>query len=129
MIFARSKWLCASLKFVGMVGDRQGVRSAKVKIEVVAELSRPTTVEALRAFLVMTGYVRQVVEQPGVLAAPLNILHNKAFACKRSQRSLIPWLKLHQNDFPILTSALKSFLHVAFPIRDIKCVLLIRYQR
>ena len=56
--FAKSKWCCASLKSVGMVVDRQGVRPAESDIAAVAELSTPTTVEELRAFLGMTGYLR-----------------------------------------------------------------------
>ena len=87
--FAKSKWCYASLEFVCMVVEGQGVTPA--------ELSPPTTVEELRAFLGMTGYLRQFVEGYYVLAAPLSdILHNKAFTSKRSRRSLIPWLELHQ---------------------------------
>ena len=43
--FVKSKRCCASLEFVGMVVDRQGMRRAESKIAAVAELSAPTTVE------------------------------------------------------------------------------------
>ena len=52
-----------------MVVDRQGVRPAESKLAAVAELSPPTTVEELRAFLGMSGYLRQYVERYSILAA------------------------------------------------------------
>ena len=117
--FAKSEWRWASLEIVGMVVDRQGVRPAESKISAVAELSPPTTVEELRAFLGMMGYLRQFMEGYSVLAAPLtDILRNKAFASKRSRRSLIPWLELHQHAFLALKSALTSFPILAFPTWD-----------
>ena len=44
------------------------------------------------------------------------ILRNKAFACKRSRRSLIPWLELHQHAFQALTPSFTSFPILAFLI-------------
>lgn len=86
-----------------MIVDRQGVRPAESKLAEVAELTPPTTVEALRVFLGMTGYLRRYVEGYRILAAPLtNILRNSAFASKRRRRSLIPWTELHQ--LPFLSS-------------------------
>ena len=117
--FAKSRWCCASLEFVGMVVDRQGVRPAESKIAAVAELSPPTTVEELRAFLGMTGYMRQYVERYSILAAPLtDILRNPLFASKRSRRSLIHWTEQHQYAFLSLKSALTSFPILAFPMWD-----------
>ena len=50
-----------------MVVDRQGVRPAEYKL--AAGLTPPTTVEKLRPFLGMTGYLRQYVERYMILAA------------------------------------------------------------
>ena len=58
MNFTKSKWRCASLEFVGMVVDRQDGRPVESKLAAVAELSLPTTVEEVRAFLGITGYLR-----------------------------------------------------------------------
>ena len=90
VIVATSKWCCASLESVGMVVDRQGVRPAESKPAAVAELTTPTTVEELRAFLGMTGYLRQYVEHYIISAAPLtDILRNPAstLSCPSSP----PW--------------------------------------
>ena len=104
--FAKSKWCCPSLEFVGMIVDRQGVRPAESKLATVAELTPPATVEELR-FLGMTGYLRQCVEGYSIRAAPLtDILRNPAFASKRSRRSLIPWTEQHQHAFLSLKSCL-----------------------
>ena len=59
------------MEFVGMVIDRQGVRSAEDKIAAVAQLAPPVSVEELRAFFGMTGYLRQFVERYSIVAAPL----------------------------------------------------------
>ena len=107
-----------------MIADRKGVRPADTDIAAVAELSPPTTVEELRPFLGMTGYLRPFVEGYSVLAAPLSdILRNKAFASKRSRFSSIPWLELHQHAYLALTSALTSFPILAFPIWEMPFVL------
>lgn len=58
--FAKTRWCCESLEFVGIIVDQQGVRPAEAKIATVAELSPTVTVEALRAFLDMTGYLRHL---------------------------------------------------------------------
>ena len=52
--FAKSRWCCPGLEFVGMVVDRQGIRPADSKIAAVADLPPPSTVKELRAFLGMT---------------------------------------------------------------------------
>ena len=114
--FAKSKWCFASLEFVGMVMDRQGVRLVESKLAAIAGLTPPTTVKELRAFLGMTGYLRQYVERYSILAAPLtDILRNTAFSSKRSRRLLIPWTGLHQHAFLSLKSALTSAPILAFP--------------
>lgn len=106
-----------SLAFVGMVVDRHGVRAAESKIATVVELSLPTTVEEFRAFLRMAGYLKQVVEGYGLLAAPLiEQLHNKTFAYKRSRHSLIRSLGLYQHAVLPLKSTLTSFSILAFSI-------------
>ena len=93
-----------SLEFVGMIVDRQGMRPAESKLAAVAELTPPATVEELRAFLGMTGYLRQYVEGYRIRATPLtDILRNPAFASKRSRRSLIPWTEQHQHAFLLLS--------------------------
>ena len=117
--FANSKWCCASLELVGMVVDRQGVRPAESKLAAVAELTPPTTVEELRAFVGMAGYLRQYVEHYSILAAPLtDILRSPASASKRSRRSLFPWTASHHQAFLSLKSALISFPIPAHPMWD-----------
>ena len=115
--FAKSRWCCPSLEFVGMVVDRQGIRPADSKIAAVADLLPPSTVEELRTFLGMTGYLRQFVQCYSIIASPLtDILRNKAFASKRSRRSPIPWLEPQQQAFLSLKSALTSFPILTFPV-------------
>ena len=45
-----------------MLVDRQCVRPAESRLAGIAGLTLPTTVEELRAFLGITGYLRQYIE-------------------------------------------------------------------
>ena len=102
-----------------MVIDRQGVRSAEDKIVAVAQLAPPVTVEEFRAFLGMTGYLRQFVPRYSIVAAPLtDILRNKTFASNLGRRFRNPWSEQQQHAFLILKSALTTFIIQAFPIWD-----------
>ena len=66
-----------------MILDRNGMRPSSSKMYAVAALSRPTTVEDLRTFLGMTGYLRRFVKDYSRIAAPLtDILRNSNFATK-----------------------------------------------
>ena len=82
-----------------------------------AQLAPRVTVEELRAFLGMTGYLRQLVKRYSIVAAPLtDILRNKAFASKRARRFRIPWSEQQQHSFLSLKSALTTFPILAFPM-------------
>lgn len=95
------------------------MRPAESKLAAVEELTPPTTVEELRAFLGMTGYLGQYVERYSILAAPLtDILRHSAFASKLSSLSLIPSTEQHQHAFASLKSALISRPTLAFPAWD-----------
>lgn len=79
-----------------MIVDRQGIGQAESKL--AAHSPPPSTVEELRAFLGMTGYLRQFVEGYSMRTAILtDILRNKAFASKLARRSPIPSLEYHIN--------------------------------
>ena len=72
----------------------------------------------------MTEYLTQFVERYSIISLPLtDILGNKAFASKRSRRSLIPWVEPQQQAFSSLKSALTSFPMLAFPALDRRFVL------
>lgn len=74
-----------------MVIDRHGIRPAESKMSAVSQLTPPKTVEDLRKFIGMTGYLRNFVEKYSILAAPLtDILRNMQFASKRARKTKIP---------------------------------------
>ena len=75
-----------------MMVDINGIRPAPSKMQAVAKMPHPTNIEELRAFLGLKGYLRQLVENYSIIAAPLtNILRNKEFATKRARKFPIPW--------------------------------------
>ena len=89
--FAKSSWCMPNQEFLGMVIDREGRRPAPSKVEAVSKLPRPNTVEELRAFLGMTGYMRSFVKHYSIIAAPLtDILRNPRFQSKRARKAHNP---------------------------------------
>lgn len=67
--FAECIFGAGSQEFLGMVIDSMGIRPAPSKLQAIAEMTRPSTVEELRTFLGMTGYLRQFVPLYSVTAA------------------------------------------------------------
>ncbi|CAB1108232.1 unnamed protein product [Ectocarpus sp. CCAP 1310/34] len=53
----------SSQEFLGMIIDATGMHPAPSKLEAIANMPRPQTVEDLRTFLGLTGYLRQFVPQ------------------------------------------------------------------
>ena len=99
-----------------MIMDRTGLHPAPSKLEAIAKMPRPTTVETLRTFLGMTGYLRQFVRNYSLISAPLsNILRNKGFASRRARKFPIPWGDEEENAFQALRAALASPTVLAFP--------------
>ncbi|CAN0003380.1 unnamed protein product, partial [Sphacelaria rigidula] len=76
----KAKYVMPNQEVLGMVIDREGRRPAPSKIEIVSKVSPPNTVEELRAFLGMAGYMRSFVDHYSIIAAPLtDILRNPRF--------------------------------------------------
>ena len=114
--FAKCNFAAPSQEYLGMVVDSTGIRPAPSKLEAVINMPCPTNVEELRAFLGLTGYLRQFVEKHSIIAAPLtNILRNKDFASKRARKSVIPWEQEQEQAFAQLKQALTSPKVLAFP--------------
>lgn len=79
-------------------------------------MPRSTNVNELRAFLGMTVYLRQHVEDYGIVAAPLtNLLRNKAFASKRTRKIPIECVNEKEAPFVHLKGILPLPLVLAFP--------------
>ena len=102
---------------MGIVVDTHGVRPAQSKIDAVARLAPPKTVEELRTFLRMTGYLRQFVERYSEVATPLTeILRKNQFASKKARKLAIPWSAEHATAFQTLKAAIISPRVLAFPV-------------
>ena len=91
VIFTNCIFESAPQEFLGMIIDSTGLHPAPTKLEAIARILHPQTVEELRNFLGPTGYFRQFVPSYSLTAAPLNILPNRDFALKRARKNLITW--------------------------------------
>ena len=114
--FAKCIFGAASQEFLGMIIDCTGMRPAPSKLDAIARMPCPRTVEDLRTFLGLTGYLRQFVPNYSLTAAPLtDILRNKTFASKQARKLSIPWEAEHDEAFRSLRATLASPSVLAFP--------------
>ena len=114
--FAKCIFGAQAQEFLGMIIDCNGVHPSPAKMEAIANMPCPRSVEELRTFLGMTGYLCQHVPNYSLVAAPLtDILRNKEFASKRARKLPIPWGPAAQQAFDSLRTTLASPTVLAFP--------------
>ena len=117
--FAKCIFGSSSQEFLGMIIDSTGLHPAPTKLEAIASMPRPQTVEELRTFLGLTGFLRQFVPNYSLTAAPLtDILRNKDFASKHARKNRIGWGAEEEQAFQSLRSTLASPTVLAFPDLD-----------
>jgi len=87
-----------SIKYLGFIVDKHGVKPDSAKVEALQRLPTPTTVREVRSFLGMTGYFRRFCPWYSKTALPLTNLTRKnvKFAwtqdCELAFRTLIDQL-------------------------------------
>lgn len=114
--FAKCIFGAACQEFLGMIIDATGIRPAPAKMEAIANMPRPCTVEELRTFQGLTGYLRQFVPNYSLVAAPLtDLLRNKEYASKRARKMVIAWGVAEEKAFQSLRTTLASPTVLAFP--------------
>ena len=99
-----------------MIIDSTGIRPAPSKLEAIEKMPPPSNVEELQAFLGMTGYLRQFIQNYSITAAPLtDLLRNKEFASKKARKFPIAWGDKEAEAFRQLKQTLTSPTVLAFP--------------
>ena len=83
----KSELCFSAVEWLGMIIDRFGIRPALSKPEAITQLSQPSTVEDVRLFLGMAGYLRKFVPNySSVLAPILDLLRDSRFRSKKARR-------------------------------------------
>ena len=99
-----------------MIIDSTVIRPAPSKLEAIEKMPPPSNVEELRAFLGMTGSLRQFIQNYSITAAPLtDLLRNKEFASKKARKFSIAWGDKEAEAFRRLKQTLTSPTVLAFP--------------
>ena len=114
--FAKCIFGAARQEFLGMIIDSTGIRPALSKLEAIEKMPPPSNVEELRAFLGMTGYLRQFIQNYSITAAPLAyLLRNKEFASEKARKFPIAWGDKEAEAFRRLKQTLTSPTVLASP--------------
>ena len=117
--FAKCIFGSSSQEFLGMIINNTGLHPAPTKSEAIASMPRPQTVEELRTFLGLTGYLGQFVPNYSLTTASLtDIIRNKDFALKRGRKIRIVWGVEEEQAFQSLRSTLASPTVFPFPDLD-----------
>lgn len=75
-----------------MIFDATVMKADPTKLVATAHLPEPTKVEELHLFPDLTRYLRNFVPRYSIVAAPpMDLLHNKVFASKRSRKISVEW--------------------------------------
>ena len=99
-----------------MMIDSTGIRSSPSKLEAIEKMPPPLDVEELRAFLGITGYLRQFIRNCSITAASLtDLLKNKEFASKKARKFPIAWGGREAGAFHSLKKKLTSPSVLALP--------------
>jgi hypothetical protein len=93
-----------TMKFLGFVMDRDGLRTDPDKVAAVTSFPRPTTRTEIRAFLGLAMYYRRFVQNFAAIAAPLNQLLRKgqSLTWTPEQEEAFQTLKIALTTSPIL---------------------------
>lgn len=70
----KCEFCMSSLRYLGFVIDKQGLRTDPDKIEAMVEFPRPNTTTEVKRFLGMVSWYRRFVRDHSSLIAPLNSL-------------------------------------------------------
>lgn len=92
-----------SLKYLGYIVDKEGLRTDPDKVSAILNYPRPTTYTELKSFIGLASWYRRFVKNFAMVAAPL---HELTKGGKKSKA--ISWNNEAENAFMALKSALTS---------------------
>lgn len=79
-----------SLKYLGYIVDKYGLRTDPEKVSCIADYQLPTTLKELKRFLGMTSYYRRFIRNFAKIAAPLHEL-TKMKTKTKSRYKILKW--------------------------------------
>lgn len=91
---SKCNFAAQSIRYLGFIVDREGVRPDPDKVQAITDLPAPRTLSELRSFLGMMGFFRHFIDKFASIAAPLFLLQRKnvayvwSAACQRAFEQL-----------------------------------------
>ena len=74
---SKCNFFCDTIKYLGFIVDKDGIKPDPAKVEALKKLPIPTAVKEVRSFLGMTGYFRRFCPWYSRTASPLTNLTRK----------------------------------------------------
>lgn len=113
---AKSVFAAPSQELHSLIFGDIAMRLSLSKVTALVKLPGRTTVEELRAFRGLTGYLRNAVQNCSFIVAPVtNFLRNEASISRRARKLPIEWRGFHIMAFVRLKDSLSRLNLIAFP--------------
>lgn len=106
----KSKFCRKSLKYLGFVIDKDGLRTDPEKVEVVVNYPKPKTYREMKRFLGLTSWYRKFIKNFAGIAAPLHDL-----TVGKSKYNVLKWNTESESAFNELKNCLVSAPVLAIP--------------
>lgn len=106
----KSKFCRKSLKYLGFVVDKDGLRTDPEKVDVVLNYPKPRTYRDMKRFLGLTSWYRKFIKNFAEIAAPLHDL-----TAGKSKYNVLKWTADSEHAFNELKNCLVSAPVLATP--------------
>jgi hypothetical protein len=110
VVFSKTSFGDDSLKFLGHIASRDGIRVNPAKVDAVTKLPSPTNRTSVRSFIARCSYYRKFVPGFAAIARPLYLLCGKMTPFK--------WTEEAESAFQHLKELLTQSPVLAFPMDD-----------
>jgi len=116
----KSLFYATETEYLGYVLSRDGIKPQEKKVEAILTLMLPRSVKALRRFLGMVKYYKDIWAQWCKMLAPLSNLvgecgHTKVTKANKTKKAPWHWDKIHQQASDNVKATIAKDVTLAYP--------------